>query len=408
MSTSLSSVPAQDETPSDWRRYRALAAASFGLALGYSNIAILCFGLFVVPLSAAYGWSRSEISLAMGILLWLVVITGPSAGALIDRFGARRILIPSIILFALAFASLALVNGRLWLFYAIHVALAVVGAGTLPSSYTHVIVGWFDKRRGLALGITMAGVGIGGFFLPPYVQALLARGGLQTAYLGVAALVALVCLPVVVLFLKEPPVPAGRQTSETSPLRELFANPRFIKLASAFFLLGLYTAGMLGHLVPLLVDRGVDPVFAAWTMSMLAATLTLGRVFAGYLLDRFSPMIVVSVFLAAPVAGLVLLAGGASGDVAIPSAILLGFGIGAEFDFMCYLVSRYLPAQTYARNYGITYAAYAVGAGLGPILLSFSLEKLGAYAPALWLLCGTTLAAILILLTLGNYRRTSG
>jgi MFS family permease len=388
-------------------RYRVLAAASVGLALGYSNIAILSFGLFLVPLSDAFGWARSEISLAMGLLLWLVVITGPAAGVLLDRLGVRRVLIPSIVLFALAFGSLAMVEGRLWLFYLIHVLLAIFGAATLPSSYTRVIVGWFDKRRGLALGIAMAGVGLGGFFIPPIVQNLLEAGGLRAAYLGVGAVVLAIALPAVVLFLKEAPVAGAQQKGAVDPLRNLLVDTRFIKLAVSFFLLGLYTAGMLGHLVALLVDRGVDRSFAAWTMSVLAGALTLGRVLAGYLLDKFPPQAVVALFLTAPAVGLAMLASGAGGDLALLCALLLGLGMGAEFDFMCYLVSRYLPAASYARNYSMTYAAYAVGAGIGPMLLSWSLEGLGSYVPALWLLCGATVAAIAIFMTLGDYRRAT-
>ncbi len=386
-------------------RYRVLAAASVGLALGYSNIAILSFGLFVVPLADAYGWSRSQISLGMGILLWLVVGTGPAAGVLLDRLGVRRILIPSIVLFALAFGSLAAVEGRLWLFYLIHASLAIFGAATLPSSYTRVIVGWFDKRRGLALGIAMAGVGAGGFIIPPLVQTLLESGGLQWAYMGVAGLILLVALPVVVVFLKEPATAHVEREAVADPLRNLLTDIRFVKLAASFFLLGIYTAGMLGHLVALLVDRGVERSFAAWTMSVLAGALTLGRVLAGYLLDRFPPQAVVAVFLAAPVIGLAMLASGAGRELAMVCAVLLGLGIGAEFDFMCYLVSRYLPTATYARNYSMTYAAYAVGAGIGPMLMSWSLEGLGSYVPALWFLAGATLAATLIFLTLGDYRR---
>lgn len=393
-----------DLTSGGWERYRVLAAASIGLAFGYSNIAILSFGLFLMPLSTEFGWSRSEISLAIGLLLWLVVGTGPIAGALLDRFGVRRVLIPSIVLFSLVFACLSFVDGRLWLFYLLYASLAVVGAGTLPSSYTRVVIGWFDKRRGLALGITMAGVGFGGFLMPPVVQALLNFGGLKAAYLGVAGVVVMVALPVVVFFLKEPPVSNDQQVTVAGPLRELFVDTRYQKLAASFFLLGLYTTGILGHLVALLVDRGVDSSLAAWTMSVLAAALTLGRVFAGYLLDRFRTQVVVACFLAAPVVGLAILASGATGSFAMLCAILLGLGMGAEFDFMAYLVSRYLPVASYARNYSMTYAAYAIGAGLGPLLLSHSLEDLGSYVPALWLLSVATLLAISILLTLGDYR----
>lgn len=393
---------------SNSQRYQALTASTVGMAFGYSNVAILSFGLFVVPLSAEFGWSRSEISLALGLLLWLVVVCGPVAGTMLDRFGVRRVLIPALILFALAFGSLSFVEGQLWLYYGIHVLLAVFGAGTLPASYTRVIVGWFDSSRGLALGITMAGVGLGGFVIPPLVQHLISRGGVSEAYLGVAIAILVIALPVVIFLLKEPPASRSQGRKSDDPLRGLLANRNYVKLATGFFLLGLFTAGMLGHLVALLVDRGVDRAYAAWTMSVLAIALTLGRVFAGFLLDRLSPPFVVAAFLAAPVLGLSMLAMGAAGESAMLCAVLLGLGIGAEHDFMCYLVSRYLPTESYARNYSMTYSAYAIGAGAGPILMSFSLERIGSYVPALWFLCGATVLAILVFLTLGDFRKVAG
>jgi MFS family permease len=329
-----------------------------------------------------------------------VIVVTPLIGGLIDRFGVRRILLPSVILFSVIFASLSLLGGRLWQFYATYVLLAVFGAGTLGGSYSRVLIGWFDARRGLALGIALAGIGIGGMIIPPVVDALLARGGLVAAYAGVGAIVMFVSFPAAALFIEER-LPGTQPNAQRDVL---LWDRHFYKMAAGFFLLGIYTAGILTHFVPLLVDRGIASSEAAWVMSTLAAAIVIGRVVAGYLLDRFYPPLVVSAFLVGPVLGLTLLAGGATGNIAFGCAILLGLGMGAEFDFMSYLVSRYLAPSHFARNYGSIYSAFSLGAGIGPIFLALSLQRTGSYSPALWLLAGLVVVTIVICMSLGGPR----
>ena len=386
-------------------RYRVLGAATVGLAIGYSNLAFATFGLFVLPLSQAYGWARSEISLAFMIMTYSVVLAAPTLGLLIDALGVRRVLLPAMGLFAIAIGSLAFVEGRLWQFYLTYFFIAAFGAGTLPTSYTKVLISWFDENRGLAFGIALAGIGVGAMLIPLIVNNLLASGGLQAAYLGLAGLALFLGLPVVGLFLWERPTTDAPEVSAAKPhLLLLLRNPIFLKLAFAFALLGFFTAATFAHLVPLLVDRGVSAARAAMTMSALAGALTIGRLGAGWLLDRvFAPYIVTS-FLVAPFLGIAILSAGAGGDVALMCAVLLGLGIGAELDFMSYLVSRYLPTDSYARNYGMIYAAFSLGAGLGPLFLSYVLEGLGAYTPGLVVIAVMILVAMSTLLTMGKYR----
>jgi MFS family permease len=305
-----------------------------------------------------------------------------------------------VILFAATFASLGLLGGRLWQFYTTYALLAAFGAGTLGGSYSRVLIGWFDRRRGLALGIALAGIGIGGMLIPPIVHVLLMRGGLLRAYVGVAAMVMLISFPTAALFIKERPGGAKSRAQRDVLLKDR----HFYKMAATFFLLGIYTAGVLTHFVPMLVDSGIESYKAAWAMSTLAAALVVGRVFAGYLLDRIHPPFVVSGFLAGPVLGLVLLASGATASSAFSCAVLLGLGMGAEFDFMSYLVSRYLAPNHFARNYGWIYAAFSLGASIGPIFLALSIQRTGSYSPALWSLAGLVVVTIAICLRLGGPR----
>ena len=399
--------------------WRVLAAATIGLALGYSAIGVVSFGLFVIPLSQAFGWGRGEISFASLVMNITVVLFSPALGFIIDRFGVRRILLPSIVLFASAIASLSLLKGNIHHYYLTYFFLATFGLGTIPATYTRVIVAWFDRRRGMAIGICMAGVGVGGCLIPPYVQKLISTFGWQAGYLGVAALVLFVSWPAVYFLLKETPkemgqfpdgdaLPEYNRTSQAIDLSgfefaDCLRRPTFWLMGCGFMMLGLSTSGLLTHLVPLLQDRGVSPALAALGTSTYGIALIAGRVFCGTLLDRFHAPVVVVCFLLGPVAGLALLASGANGGWAFFAALLFGMGVGAEFDFMSYLVSRYLGRVAYGRIFSLLYGVFSLGGGLGPLLMGYLHDNRGNYDLALAILCANSIVAILPLSRLGAY-----
>lgn len=174
-------------------------------------------------------------------------------------------------------------------------------------------------------------------------------------------------------------------------------------MAIGFPLLGLFTSGIMAHLIPLLRDRNVSPEMAALGASLLGFSLVVGRIVCGLLMDRFPARRVVVGFVLGPVVGLAMLAAGASGQIAFLSVLLIGLAIGAELDFMSYLVSRYLGLLAYGRTYGFMYSAFAAGAGFGPLLMGYTQQETGTYDLALWVLCAATVLAIVPFSLLGPY-----
>ena len=130
----------------------------FGMALSYAMFTVFAFGTFVKPLENEFGWQRGELSFALTMTNIAVVIASPLLGFIIDRIGVRRVLIPSIILMGLAVSSMSLLSGNIWHFYAMYLLIPILGAGTLPQSYSRTIIAWFIRRRGLALGIALIGL----------------------------------------------------------------------------------------------------------------------------------------------------------------------------------------------------------------------------------------------------------
>src|SRR5262249_51342893 len=157
--------------------------AGVGLFMGYGPIVTFTFGVFLKPLTEEFGWSRGQISLAFSFSLLVMSFTFPLVGRLVDRFGARKVIVPSVLFFGIGLMSLSLLSANLWHLYAVYVLLGLVGGGTAPIPYSNVIAHWFDKKRGLALGLAMVGLGLGTFVMPSLAQMLMTSQGWRQAYI---------------------------------------------------------------------------------------------------------------------------------------------------------------------------------------------------------------------------------
>jgi MFS family permease len=393
--------------------------AAVGLSMSYGPIVTFTFGVFFKPLSQEFGWTRAQVSLAFSLSLLVISFASPFVGRLVDRFGARRVIVPSVLLFGLALISFSLLSANLWHLYAIYLILGIVGGGTASVPYSNVISHWFDKRRGLALGLTMVGLGLSTFIMPALAHALIATGGWRRAYLTIGLMVMAVAIPVVTLFLKETPhllglAPDGETVSravtaqvsrkEGMSSAEAWRTDTFWIMVGAFFLMSASVHGCLIHLVPLLTDRGVSAQGAAFATSLLGGALLLGRIGAGYLLDRFFASAVAVCFFCGATLGFILLWSEVTGTLAFAAAFLVGLGMGAEGDIIAYLVSRYFGLRAFGEIYGYAFAAFTLGGVVGPLLMGVAFDSTGSYGLALSVFVMATLIAAGLMTRLGPYR----
>ena len=398
--------------------WAVVGAAVVGLATGWAAIGVFSFGAFIKPLEAEFGWHRGEVSLGLVAINLTGIFMAPLLGMLVDRHGVRKILLPSCLLLGVLVASLSLLTASLFHFYAVWVLVAVLGCATSPLSYSKIIVRWFDRRRGLALGIGLAGVGLGAALMPPFAQAMITNYGWREAYLGLGGIVLVISLPILVLFLRDTPEelglhPDGDTAQERAKrddgslvgyvLRQATRQRAFWRMATIFFLVGLFITAVIVHLIPMLIERGVSPGKAAAAQSMLGLSLIFGRVFAGYLMDRFFAPYVSVAFLVGPAIGLAMLASGASGADAYIAVVLVGLAIGAEFDVMSFLTSRYFGLRSFGLLFGVFYAALELGAGIGPVLMGYCHDLTGEYTIVLWFMAVVAILAGLLTAILGPY-----
>ena len=393
--------------------------AAVGLSMGYGPIVTFTFGVFFKLLNQEFGWSRGDISQAFSISLFVMSLVFPLVGRLVDRFGARKVIIPSILLFGLGLMSLSLLSANIWQLYAVYILLGLVGGGTAPVPYSNVLSHWFDKRRGLALGVAMVGLGLGAFIMPSLAQMLIASQGWRQAYIVFGLMVMVITIPIVGLFFKETPEmvglrPDGDVISPNHPnaneqkiglsAQEARQTHTFWILVGAFFLMSASVHGCLIHLVPLLTDRGISPQLAAGATSLFGAALLFGRVGAGYLLDHFFASSVALCFFCGTALGLLLLWSGVTGTAAVIAAFLVGLGMGAEGDIIAYLIGRYFGLRAFSEIYGYAFGAFTLGGVSGPLLMGRGFDATGSYSLGLGVFVVVTLIAAGLMTRLGPYR----
>ena len=380
---------APDEASLRYPGWRVLAACVIGMIFSSGPMLFGSMGLFVEYFEGDFGWSRGGIMLALTLNTVATIVAAPICGRLIDRFGARRILLPSILVFAALWASVPMFTGALTQLYVIISLLGFFTVGTQSISYIRVVSAWFDEKRGLAIGITASGLGLSYMLTPLIVQTVLEHRDWPYAYWTMAAMIVLISFPVMYFFISNGPdedaplvvdshVQAESDLYGLSP-REAIRTREFWVISVALLLFSLLLTGLVPHIVPILTERGIDAKAAALTASIMGLATFVGRIGVGYLVDRiFAPYVAIA-FFAIAAGGFMILSSGVVGPAVIIAAAMIGLGFGAESDLIGYFVSRYFGLKSFGEIYGYIYGAFLVGAGAGPLLLGIGHDYFGSY-----------------------------
>jgi predicted MFS family arabinose efflux permease len=379
-----------------------------GIGLGLSPLPFYTTGVFAPHLAKAFGWKVGDIMGGITITTLMVLWAGPLVGLLATRFGARRVALISLVLFAFAFMAFGLSNGSLPLYYATWAAVAILGAGTLPITWTRGVNNWFDARKGLALGLSLMGTGLFGFFSKNLTTALIAAFGWRGAYVGLGLLPLLIAFPVALFMFKDhPPVAIAPVAPATVglTLRQTLRQWRFWLMAIAFVPISFALAGPIPNMENILKTGGVDGATVLRLTPFIGLSALSGRLAGGWLFDRFWGPGIAFLILCAPGISCWILAHGPLGfDAALLSIVLIGFAVGVEYDMMAFFVARYFGLRSYAATYGILYVFFSLGAGAGPLLYGRAFDATGSYDTILELSFGLLVAGAASFLLLGRYR----
>jgi MFS family permease len=366
-------------------------------------------GVFFAPLITEYGWSHARVS-SLASAVTIGTIPGSVAvGFVLERVDSR---IPIVAGAALAAGSL-LCASESHSYMSLLIAYFFAGFGVamatlLPASL--VVANWFQAKRGLAMGVAIAGVAAGGMIMVQVATAVIRLAGWRAGYAVLALPIWLIVIPLVVLVIRtRPGDPPGQGLStEIAPrsgdyasdlagfnLASAIGTRSFWLIAVAGFLFAFIVYGILTQLVVYLLGVGYRPAIAAIVLSLILGLNAVGKIFFGIIADHIGPRLSLTLSFALIASGIVLLFG--SNQIAGLVIFLLVYGPawGAPLMLLPLITIESLGLKHYASLGGILRIADATGAVLGPVVLGRIFDLTGSYHPAfrLCILCAAAGAA---------------
>lgn len=393
------------------QRWPLILATCIGIVSSSFVLPYYTIGALLTPVTEEFGWTRAQFQAAILFSSGLGALTAPVIGWLNDRYGPRRVALPSIVGLSLGFLFASQLDGELWMLFAAYGFMALLGAGTIPVTWTRAIATSFFQRRGLALGLALTGTGLCASVAPHYTVWLTGEFGWRGAYVGLALVPLLLAFPVLFFLFRPLSEHSVEATSEDNralqatgvTLGEAVRGYRFwILLLSILFAYQGFS-GIGPNLIPSMTDEGFSREQAATVQSVFGLSIILGRVVVGYLVDRFWAPGVASICLAVPAVGAFLLHGEQSLELAILASFMIGFAAGAELDLMAFLAARYFGLAHYAKIYSVLYATLAVCSGTAPMVFAYAYDLTGSYDIGYGIAIALFLASAIMVLLLGRY-----
>jgi predicted MFS family arabinose efflux permease len=378
------------------------------VGMAVSVLPLYSLGALIAPIQHATHWTRGQISFGPTILSIGAVLLAPVVGGAIDRFGARWVALPGLVLFCLAVGCVSLTSGKVESWWLAWACIAIADVAIKTTVWTTAVVSLFERTRGLAIGVALSGTGIATTCLPYLATILQESFGWRGAYVVMAAGAAALSLPLVWLWFYD----AGDRKRRDVGRREVahisgislgaaLQSRRFLQLALVCLLSSTCSIGLIVHFVPILKDTGMPPHAAAEVAGVIGISTMVGRLIGGWLLDRLSARLIgfAACALSAVACPILMLDHSLTG--ALVAAALIGGSGGSEIGVIAYLVPRHFGLRHFGMLFSVMSALITVGAGIGPWLAGYSFDCFGSYHQAL-LVAGPIFAICAILLaTLG-------
>lgn len=368
------------------------------------------YGVIAVPLEAEFHTGRAELMFAMTVLSAVSALFAPVAGHLIDRTPIRRLMVLGGCLLGLGYAALSLAQsfGMVLAVFALLIAPANVLIG--PVGVTALLARWFARRRAMAVGIAISGVGAGGFIFPFVIQALLDAFAWREAMVWLGAILLACTVPFALLVVNDP---ADRGLNPDGEPREADAAPATAKPQEgaarrvlgdpAFWLLcllfGLVTSGMKGtvtNLPPLAVGKGIPAMQAASLVSVYSGSAFIAKIsFAGFG-DRVPPRRVMLASLLGYAAGMACMVQASGYGMIALGVGLTGLFGGLMVPLQSFIVPRIFGREITGRAMGLMSMVTLVALFSTPPLFGWIYDMSGSYAGIFVFFAGAALAAMLL------------
>jgi MFS transporter, OFA family, oxalate/formate antiporter len=413
--TNTASVPPPATPPSQRGEFslgwKVLLAGFLGTMCGASPLPFNIVGALFDPLNAEFGWSRAQVSGGITVFGIVASLMAPLFGWLADKYGVRQVGLWSLAAFVVSLSSLYFTPASIFGFYLLWFFVGLVGIGSTPVTWSRATSVWFVKNRGLALGVMLIGTSIAAFIVPSLAVWAIQNYGWREMFPIVALLPLLIALPYCFLFFREPR-PEERPTAINTvdgkvagmTFGEVVKTRQFWILWTSILIIALAYGGAHIHMIPIVMDHGLDLPTAAKMMGFVGLGLMVGRISVGFLLDRIWGPAIAFPVLCLPAIACFLLMGTSSEMTAISiAAFLLGFAAGAESDLIAFLAARYFGMAHFGRIYGMLYMPFGLFSAISPLVYGLVRDRTGSYDMMLTAASAMFVIGGGLLLLLGRY-----
>src|SRR5919108_2913238 len=359
------------------------------------------FGVYIKPMEEEMHWSRGALSTAAALGLLLLGAAGPFAGRLADRWGPARVIVAALALLGAGSIASSFVVSLWQLFLSAGVVMAIGAGGAALSTGSAIVARWFDKHRGMAMGVAAGGMSAGQLIFIPLATKLTYGFGWRWSFFWLGLGLLLLIVPLGLWLLRDTPEQRGiRPLGATGPTQtaadiaaaqqagrvsvtEAAQTLPFWLLMGSFFVCGYTSNGMvLTHFMPHALEHNFTPMQASAALGVMGAMNILGTIGSGWLCDRFGRRGPLATYYF--IRGLSLLFLLYVWDVQSLHLWAAIFGLN--------YISTVPPTTTLTANIygrysvgelsGWIFFAHQVGAALGAALAGWVFEAYGSYAPA--------------------------
>lgn len=392
------------------RRWLIVLGCFLGLMMCYSPVYQISFGAYLRLMANDLGWSRGSLSLGPAIASLASACTSPLFGWWVDRTGARRIALFGCLTMPVAIALLGFLPSSYTAYVLVSTLIGAFGAATFPAVYLYLVPQYFERNLGLALSLSVVGLGVGQVVMPQLNQVLITAGGWRGGWiaLGVILLVGGVANVLLLVRDRVPPDSAGDRTrlgeATGYAFQAVTRMPSFWLLSLAFLLISMVTTGVAVHLPAIFVDRGFSASQGVAALSMVGIGSIVARLTSGVMLDRFTVVLPAVVFLGGQAAGCLLIAANTHMAITILGAMLVGAGLGAESDLMPFILRRAYGMRAFGRTFGLSFTLLSLGTVIGPAATGLAFDRGGSYTVMLIFFAVSGITAGTLICLLGSSR----
>jgi predicted MFS family arabinose efflux permease len=325
----------------EWRDNWTLVLAS-AIGFCFFSVMLSTTGLFMEPVSKEFGWGRTLFASGVSIATFTTAIASPFLGIIVDKWGARRLALPGVLLTMLSMSLFGLTNGTVRMWVALWLFFGIASACIKSTVWTVAVLGVFTRSKGLALALVMSGTALSQVIVPPLGNWLIAGHGWRAAYvwLGLGWGVPTFLLALFFFFdlhdiaVRQRAKQAAQAAAVDLPgltVAEASRDWALWRVGISNFVVMVLTQGLAAHLIPILTDAGVSRTEAALLSSLGGIAGIFGKLISGVLLDRFRPNWIGGVTLAAAAITFLFLMDGLRSPALIVVALMVnGYAAGTK------------------------------------------------------------------------------